>query len=131
MARAVLTLGLVVILGVGDGGLDQVLDVSLDILPEVKHICIRSRGIILLAPAAVLKTLLGEAVTVGRGLDAVVLADVVIHLLPIVLDVSQFRLGFVRDVIMFIILGSIGQVESWGGGRGTGWTAATSSVLFL
>ena len=105
MARAVLTLGLVVILGVGDGGLDQVLDVSLDILPEVKHICIRSRGIILLDPAAtVLKTLLGEAVTVGRGLDAVVLADVVIHLLPIVLDVSQFRLGFVRDVIMFIIL---------------------------
>ena len=104
MARAVLTLGLVVILGVGDGGLDKVLDVSLDVLPEVKHICIRSRGIILLDPAAVLKTLLGEAVTVGRGLDAVVLADVVIHLLVIVLDVSKFRLGFVRDVIMFIIL---------------------------
>ena len=106
MARAVLTLGLVVILGVGDGGLDKVLDVSLDVLPEVKHICIRSRGIVLLNPlTAVLKTLLlREAVTVGRGLDAVVLADVVIHLLAIVLDVSQFRLGFVRDVIMFIIL---------------------------
>ena len=104
MARAVLTLGLVVILGVGDGGLDKVLDVSLDILPEVKHICIRSRSIVFLDPAAVLKTLLGEPVTVGRGLDAVVLADVVIHLLAIVLDVSKFRLGFVRDVIMFIIL---------------------------
>ena len=105
MARAVLTLGLFIILGVGDGGLDQVLDVSLDILPEVKHICVRARGITLLDPTAVLKTLLlREPVTIGRGLNAVVLADVVIHLLTVILNVSQFRLRFVRDVIMFLIL---------------------------
>ena len=106
MARAVLTLGLFIILGVGDGGLHQVLDVSLDILPEVKHIGVRSpRGIILLDPTAVLKTLLlREPVTVSRGLNAVVLADVVIHLLTVILNVSQFRLGFVRDVIVFLIL---------------------------
>ena len=105
MTRTVLALGLVVILGVSDRSLDHVLDVALDVLPEVEHVGVGPRGAdVLLGPPAILKArLLLIPVTAGRRLDAVVLADVVIHLLAIILDVSQFRLGFVRDVIVFII----------------------------
>ena len=35
---AALGLGLIVVLGVGDGRLDEVLDVSLDVLPELQHV---------------------------------------------------------------------------------------------
>lgn len=106
MTRTVLALGLVVVLGVGDRGLDHVLDVALDVLPEVEHVGVAPLGVdVLLSLHAILKArLLLVAVTAGRRLDAVVLADIVIHLLAVVLNVSQFRLGFVRDVIVFIIL---------------------------
>ena len=103
MTRTVLALGLVLVLCIGDGSLHQVLDVALNILPEVEHVGVgRGRHPVLFG--SILKTLLlcWEPVTTGR-LNAVVLADVVIHLLAIILDVSQFRLGFVRDVIVFII----------------------------
>ena len=104
MTRTVLALGLVIILGASDRGLDHVLDVALDVLPEVEHVGVGPRGAdVLLGPAILKARLLLIPVTAGRRLDAVILADVVIHLLAIILDVSQFRLGFVRDVIVFII----------------------------
>ena len=104
MTRTVLALGLVVVLGVGDRGLDHVLDVALDVLPEVEHVGVGPRAVLLGPPAILKARLLLVPVTAGRRLDAVVLADIVIHLLAIILNVSQFRLGFVRDVIVFIIL---------------------------
>ena len=109
MTLTVLGLGLVVILGVVDGGLHQVLDVTLDVLPEVEHVGVgrpgpthRGKTVLL---AVLHHRLLSEpiAVVAAGCLDAVVLADVVIHLVTIVLNVSQFRLRFVRDVIMFFI----------------------------
>ena len=109
MTLTVLGLGLVVILGVVDGGLHQVLDVTLDVLPEVEHVGVgrpgsthRGKTVLL---AVLHHRLLGKPVAVVAAgcLDAVVLADVVIHLVTIVLNVSQFRLRFVRDVIMFFI----------------------------
>ena len=104
MTRTVLALGLVLVLCIGDGSLHQVLDVALNILPEVEHVGVGPRGAdVLLGPAILKARLLLIPVTAGRRLDAVILADVVIHLLAIILDVSQFRLGFVRDVIVFII----------------------------
>ena len=92
MALAVLGLGLILVLCIADGGLDQVLDVALDVLPEVEHVGVgRGRGqTVLLAPVLV-TLLLWEPVTTGC-LNAVILADVVIHLLAVLLHVSQFRL---------------------------------------
>ena len=109
MTLTVLGLGLLVILGVVDGCLHQVLDVTLDVLPEVEHVGVgrpgsthRGKTVLL---AILHHRLLGEPIAgVAAGcLDAVVLADVIIHLVTIVLNVSQFRLRFVRDVIMFFI----------------------------
>ena len=104
MTRTVLALEIVFVLCIGDGSLHQVLDVALDILPEVEHVGVGRGGRQPVLFVPILETLLlcWEPVTAGR-LNAVVLADVVIHLLAIILDVSKFRLGFVRDVIVFII----------------------------
>ena len=87
---AALGLGLIVVLGVGDGSLDQVLDVTLDVLPELQHV-------VPLGPHGpshtVLCQLLTESVLIQlanvASLQAVVLADGIVYGIIIILNVSQ------------------------------------------
>ena len=106
---------------------------SLDVLPELQHVCVSSRP---RTAQSILSHFLAESILaelphVGP-LQAVVVAAGVVHGVVLVLNVGQLGLGLVRDVVLLLVLRLVGEVEGWlGGGEGTGGAAAPAPLILL
>ena len=106
---------------------------SLDVLPELQHVCVLGRP---RTPHSVLrhflpKSVLAELPNVGP-LQAVVVAAGVVHGVVLVLNVGQLRLGLVRDVVLLLVLRLVGEVEGGlGRSQGAGGAAAPAPLIFL